>query len=108
MAQVGVDNVLAVHAMLAAQAEAMNAALRAADWMRDIPRCADDPVSVDAKAVFQLKIDQILDVHDAHLEEIVEAAGRLREAAYEYRYTEADIETALVPARESFGLPTIM
>ncbi|ALE74047.1 hypothetical protein AD006_22980 [Pseudonocardia sp. EC080610-09] len=50
MTQVGPESVLAVHAVLAAQAEAMNAALSAADWMRDIPRCGDDPVSIDAKA----------------------------------------------------------
>jgi hypothetical protein len=107
MAQVGPENVLAVHAILAAQAEAMNAALSAADWMRDIPRCGDDPVSIDAKAAFQPKIDRILQVHRAHLDEVTEAVDRLREAALQYRYTDDDIAAALVPARERLGLPAL-
>ena len=105
MTQVDASNVLAVHALLAAQAESMAATLRGANWLRATPRCADDVVSVDAQKLFQAKIDTILDVHLAHLDEIVEAAARLREAALQYRYTDADIAGALVPARERLGLP---
>jgi hypothetical protein len=107
MAQVHVDNVLAVHALLTAQAESMSRALRGANQLRAVPRCADDVVSVDAQKLFQAKIDQILDIHQAHLDEVVEAAERLREAALQYRYTDADIAGALAPARERFGLPAL-
>ncbi|MBC3191374.1 PE domain-containing protein [Pseudonocardia sp. C8] len=105
MTQVGPENVLAVHALLRAQAESMAAALRAANWLQAIPRCGDDVVSVDAQALFQQKINAILDVHHAHVDEIREAADRLREAALQYRYTESDIIGALAPAREQLGLP---
>jgi hypothetical protein len=107
MVQIDAHNVLAVHALLAAQAEAMVVALRDANGLRAIPRCGDDVVSVDAQAAFQAKIDSILDIHQAHADEVREAADRLREAALQYRYTDDDIAAALVPARERLGLPAL-
>lgn len=95
MTEITTHNVLAVHAVLARQADSISSALRDADWMRDIPRCADDPISRDAKTIFQTKIIAILDVHQAHLDEIREAANRLREAALQYGYTDDDVAAAL-------------
>lgn len=92
--------------LFAAQADALCTALTGADWLRDIPRCADDPVSADAKVLVQAKVDRILDAHWAHLAEIAEAAARLREAALQYRYTEDDLAGALAPARARLGLPS--
>ena len=45
-------------------------------------------ISVDARTVFQSKIDQILDTHAAHLEELREARDRLKEAATQYGLTD--------------------
>lgn len=94
MTQVNAENVLAVHRVLRAQFEAMLTALGDAAWMNDIPRCADDPVSMDAREVFQPKVRSILDTHTAHCNEVREAAGRLLEAARQYGFTEEEIESA--------------
>jgi hypothetical protein len=95
MAQVNAANILMVHRALRGQADAMQAALIEAAWLHDIPTCADDPVSKDAKLQFQPKISEILEIHTAHYNEVAEAAERLREAATEYGFTEAEVERSL-------------
>lgn len=105
MTQVSVDNVLAVHSLLAVQAHQMRAALEDADWLRNIPAVAADPVSRDGRDAFQPKIDKILDVHWAHYFEVQEAADRLRQAAREYGHTDEAVEAAVTRARERFAHP---
>ena len=95
MAQVNAENVLAVHRVLQKHSETMLTALGHAAWMNDIPRCADDPVSEDAKRLFQPKVMEIIALHTAHCNEIREAATRLYEAARQYGFTEDQIETSI-------------
>lgn len=95
MSQVNVDNVMQVHRMLAQQVVAMQRALGEAAWLRDIPRCANDLVSIDAKKVFQPKIDQILRVHEEHLNEVREARDRLEDAALQYGFTENEVAESI-------------
>lgn len=104
MTQIHADNVVAVHALLAAQAGRMREILEDADWMRDLPLPGEDPISRDAKDwCFQPKVNQILDVHWAHYYEVQEAADRLREAARQYGHTEADVEAAFAAQRVAFA-----
>lgn len=103
MTQIHTGNVVATHALLAAQAERMYELLYQADWMRDMQRCGDDPVSFDAKKVFQPKVNHILDIHWAHFHEVREAAERLREAARQYGHADADVESAFEAARQQFA-----
>ncbi|MFP5069178.1 hypothetical protein ACLFMI_05880 [Pseudonocardia nantongensis] len=95
MSQVNVDNVMQVHRMLARQVVAMQRALGEAAWLRDIPRCANDLVSIDAKEVFQPKIDQIMRVHEEHLSEVREARDRLKDAAVQYGFTEHEVADSI-------------
>lgn len=103
MAQVNADNVLAVYRVLQQQSETMLTALGHAAWMNDIPRCANDPVSEDAKRLFQPKVMAIIATHTAHCNEIREAATRLHEAARQYGFTEDQIETSL----RSYATPAV-
>lgn len=104
LAQVNAANVLAVHRALRTQFESMLAALGDVAWMNDIPACAEDPVSKDAKAQFQPKVRAILEVHTAHCNEVKEAADRLREAARQYGFTENEIEASF--RRDAGPVPT--
>ena len=105
MTQISVDNVHAVHALLVNQAARMSKALAEANWLRNIPAVAADPVSRDGRDAFQPKIDKILDVHWAHYFEVQEAADRLRQAAREYGHTDEAVEAAVTRARERFAHP---
>ncbi|MEJ8279147.1 hypothetical protein [Pseudonocardia spirodelae] len=93
------ENVLAVHALLAVQLEHMRVALDDADNLRHIEAPGADPVSADARVLFQAKIDRVLDVHWAHFREVEDAAGRVRDAALAYGHTDDDISAALLTAR---------
>ncbi|ANY05510.1 PE domain-containing protein [Pseudonocardia sp. HH130630-07] len=94
MVQVDRDNVLGICSELRYQVEQMYTALETADRNAVQPPCGDDPVSIDAARAFDAKIEQIRDVHWAHLAEIERAIGRLREAAAEYGFTNDDIEAS--------------
>lgn len=95
VAQVNVDNVLQVAAVLRQQADDMAAHLTTADQDLKVRRCGEDPVSKDAQALFQTKIDQILTVHWAHVREIVAACEALRGAARSYGLREEEIAATL-------------
>lgn len=95
VAQVNVDNVLQVAAVLRRQADDMAAHLTVADQDLTVQRCGEDPVSTDAQQLFQAKIDQILSVHWAHVEEIVAACEALRVTARNYGHLEDVITAAL-------------
>ncbi|GAA1392883.1 hypothetical protein GCM10009613_38670 [Pseudonocardia kongjuensis] len=88
MTQIDITNVMKVHAVLEQRALSIQKALKDSAWLSDIPRCGDDPVSVDAQSMFQRKIDQILTTHEAYLAELNEACTRLKEAAVQYGLVE--------------------
>lgn len=106
MAQINVDNVVAVHALLAAQAARMRELLLNANWMQDLPLPGQDPISRDARELFQPKVNQILDVHWAHYAEVREAADRLREAARQYGHDDNEITSAFAAESERFAVGT--
>lgn len=93
VAQVNVDNVLQVAAQLRKQADDISRELytRAPDLV--VGSCGRDPVSLDAQQLFQRKIDQILEVHWRHVEELRAAVEALRQAAHRYGYTDSIIES---------------
>lgn len=105
MTQIHVGNVLQVHGLYASEADAIRRVLLDADWMRNIERCADDPISRDAQKLFQEKIDRIFATHYAHVMELLEAVTRLRYAAREYAFTDGEILEVFNGYREDFGLP---
>lgn len=104
MTQIHIGNVLQVHGSFASEADAIYKTLSAADWMREIGRCGDDPISLDAQSMFQRKINHIIDVHWAHHAELTEAVTRLRRAAREYAFTDDEILEVFNGYREEFGL----
>ena len=95
VAQVSVDNVLQVSALLEKQADTMERTLLKADQDLRLEPLGGDPVSRDAVAQFQPKIRQIVDVHWAHCVELRGAVDALRRCAFDYGYTEADLEASL-------------
>ena len=95
VAQVNVDNVLQVAAVLRRQADDMAERLFAADQDLRVRPCGDDPVSRDARDLFQAKIDQIMAVHWAHWTEVTAACEALRSTARDYGHTEDAITAAL-------------
>ena len=103
MTQIDQDNVLAAYRVFREQAENMQITITEAAWMNDIPRCGEDVISRDAKAVFQPKIDEILHVHAAHQKEVHEAAERLREAAVQYGLIDEHVASSLRPTDRSAG-----
>ncbi|TDN65688.1 hypothetical protein C8E95_7204 [Pseudonocardia autotrophica] len=87
MSQISIGNVLAVHGLLAAQAERMRLLLDASNWLRSIEAVGGDPVSLDARASFQYKINGMLDAQWGTTGRLTEATERLRRAAREYGHT---------------------
>ena len=100
VAQVNVDNVLQVARLLRRQADDIERTLVERAWQLRVVPCGNDPVSRDAQELFQAKIDQIIDVHWAHWEELQAAVDALRHSADRYRFTEDELEFAFgkVPA----------
>ncbi|GAA1392874.1 hypothetical protein GCM10009613_38640 [Pseudonocardia kongjuensis] len=88
MTQIDVTNVRQVRAVLLREIDSVQQALRDASDLRAIPRCGDDPVSIDAQRMFQAQINHILDTHKAWVEELREACERLDLAAQEYGLVE--------------------
>ncbi|MEU6697305.1 hypothetical protein [Pseudonocardia sp. NPDC046786] len=99
MSQISIGNVLAVHGVLAAQAERMYVLLEGSRWLRTIEAVGGDPVSLDARNSFQLKINNMLDGQWARYRELSEATERLRAAAREYGHTEDMIHGEFERAR---------
>lgn len=94
VAQVNVDNVLDVPALLRRQADSMELALYDAQRSLRLVPLGQDPVSRDATSLFQTKIDQILAVHWAHHTELCTAVDALRACALEYGFTDLDLESS--------------
>lgn len=99
VAQVNVDNVLQVGALLRKQADDLKAGLVRAGQDLVVQRCGDDPVSRDAQQLFQAKVEQILAVHWAHWREIMAACDALRSSAHGYGHTEAAVVASFGPGR---------
>ncbi|WP_141286937.1 PE domain-containing protein, partial [Pseudonocardia saturnea] len=94
-------NVLQVRDALAEQSRSIRQALRAADSLRHIDRCGDDPVSRDAQKMFQREIGEIFAAQKAHMAELDEACDRLGEAARQYGL----VEDEAVDSFRSTGVP---
>lgn len=93
--QVNAGNVLQVRAAFLAQQNALQAATTQARHDFSITPCGGDPVSDDYTPEFQRKLSAIVEVHERHVRELMEATDRLGEAALEYGYTEDEIGNSL-------------
>ncbi|WP_226352391.1 MULTISPECIES: hypothetical protein [unclassified Pseudonocardia] len=91
ISQVSADNVLAVARVLRTRADDMESMLNASLNGLDLRPCAEDPVSLDARDLFQRKIDHILAGHWAHCAELRAAHTALRATALEYGVTDTDL-----------------
>ena len=94
MTQVNRDNVLQVRNVLRHQTDTMRLALQKANLELRLVRCGGDPVSADATPIFQGKIDGVLAKHWAYYAEIREAVDRLTETAWDYGYTDEQIQAS--------------
>ncbi|MBP2367083.1 PE domain-containing protein [Pseudonocardia parietis] len=94
VAQVNVDNVLQVAGLLRNQADVIERNLTERSWQLRVIPCGLDPVSQDARALFQSKIDQVLEVHWAHCAELRAAVEALRQNAVRYDFTETELARA--------------
>ncbi|ALE74162.1 hypothetical protein AD006_23800 [Pseudonocardia sp. EC080610-09] len=94
VAQINVDNVLQVAALLRRQADQMERALVKADRELRVEPLGADPVSRDAAESFRPKIRRILDLHWAHCEEVRSAVEALRRCAFDYGFTDTDLDAS--------------
>ncbi|MFE7199860.1 PE domain-containing protein [Pseudonocardia alni] len=91
MTQISVESVMAVLALYSSRLVAAQAAVRTASDLRAIPACADDPVSQDARDLFQRKVDSIRDTHVDYVNELQKTCTDLQGAARAYGFTEDEI-----------------
>lgn len=105
MIQIDISNVMEAYRLFDRQAASMQRTIQRSSSLRDIPACGEDVISVDARALFQTKIDEILDAHIAHLDELREARDRLREAAEQYGLVDEQTATGFsaMPQPNSHG-----
>lgn len=89
--------------MLHKQERDITAILTHADRQLDLQPPGADPISGDATPRFRHKIQQIKDVHWAHVHELHEATERLREAARHYGWTEEQIDDSFKAHDDSVG-----
>lgn len=71
-------------------AEAEVALQSVADLM-EVPACALDPVSQDARVLFRAKVAEIVNVHTALLNELIVARDDIAKSAASYGVTEDQI-----------------
>ena len=97
--QVDTDNVLAVGHAFQKYADDLRSELVRTRKDAQLGLCGMDPVSLDAvkPSSFGGKIDQLLDVHWKHWEELAAVVDRLRETALSYGHTEAEISHTFPP-----------
>ena len=91
VSQVSADNVLAVARVLRTRADEMESLLNASLNELELRPCGQDPVSLDARELFQHKIDYILARHWDHYVELRAAHTALRTAALQYGVADADL-----------------
>lgn len=106
LAQISVHNVLQVRNVLHKQERDIKTILGAAEKNLDLKPPGRDPISNDATALFRAKIQQIKDVHWAHVHELSEATERLREAAAHYGFTEDEIRDSFL-AHDAAARPPV-
>lgn len=92
LTQVNVDNVLQVRNVLHKQERDIKTLLGQANRDLDLLPAGADPISADVTPLFRAKLDQIKQVHWAHVRELEEATERLRETALHYGFTENDVD----------------
>lgn len=99
MVQIDRTNVLAVYNELQFQASQMQDAIVNAQQVVSPTALGRDVVSVAAATAFGAKNSEIADLQQAHVNELVEAADRLGDAARQYGYTDADLGESFHAAR---------
>lgn len=107
MLQVDVENVMAVYQRLDEQVRALRTKRHDVLNLKNVPPCAEDPVSLDAVTVFQPKIDSITKIHAEYVTEIAEARDRLKRAAQEYGLLEQENERALKASDPPYSGPLL-
>ncbi|MFP5021097.1 hypothetical protein [Pseudonocardia phyllosphaerae] len=99
--QVNIDNVLQIHNVLHRQELDVTAILLRAREETTLRQCGEDLISIDVTPMFQAKIDEIINIHWAHVAELQEATKRLREAARHYGFTDDDVQNSFVAHDEA-------
>lgn len=84
MLQIDPGNIMGVYRRMDEQFRAMQRVRQQVANLKNVPPCGADPVSLDAVAVFQPKIDSITSAHVDYMDEVQEARDRLKQAAQEY------------------------
>lgn len=100
LSQINVDNVLKVAVVFQQHADEIEEILLRTRMDLVVGLCGDDPISAEARASFQAKVDHIRAVHEAHAEELRAAVAALRRSASTYGYTEREIVASLGPLDE--------
>lgn len=90
MVQISRDNVAQVHRNLSDRCAEAEVALQSVADLLEVPACALDPVSQDARVIFQAKVAGIVDVHTALLNELIIARDNVAEAAASYGVSEEE------------------
>ncbi|WP_226361550.1 PE domain-containing protein [Pseudonocardia sp. ICBG1142] len=107
MLQVDVENVMAVYQRLDEQVRALRTKRHDVLNLKNVPPCAEDPVSLDAVTVFQPKIDSITKIHAEYVTEIAEARDRLKRAAQEYGLIEDENTATLKSTAPPYNGPLL-
>lgn len=105
MLQVNADNIIVVYQQMDDHLRQMQAGRRVRGNLRNVPACADDPVSLDAVVVFQPKINSLVDVHERYVDEVRDARDRLKQAAQEYGLIEDENAATLQPTTPPYNGP---
>lgn len=95
--QVNRDTVLKARAALLAEADRLDRELTRIRVNPHIGRCGNDPVSPEAQAAFNERIDALYDNCWRYNQDLREAANALDATARSYGYTEAEIADSFRP-----------
>lgn len=107
MLQVNVDNIMVLYQKMDDHVRQLQAGRGVTTHLRNLPPCADDPVSRDAVVVFQPKINSLVDTHVHYLNEVRAARDRLKEAAQEYGLIEDENAVTLKPTTPPYNGPLL-
>jgi hypothetical protein len=89
--QVNPDNVLKVRAALLAESDRLNSALQHGDYGDWVGLCAGDPLSADARAAFNDRIDEVVAYCRRYADSVRASGDSLEQIAKEYGHTDDEI-----------------